>query len=84
MFIASRSMKKRDAINILRFILEVTIESNNAKSMMSTIMYKVLLNHPVLKEFWTILSENNFLSYDIDTQTFKITEKGLRFLKSMQ
>ena len=75
-------MKKQDAINIIRFILEVTIESNNAKSMMSMIMYKVLLNHPGLKEFWTILSENNLLSYNVDTQTFKTTEKGLRFLKS--
>ncbi len=75
-------MTKQDAINIIRFILEVTIESNNGKSMMSTIMYKVLLNHPGLKEFWTILSENNLLSYDVDTQTFKTTEKGLRFLKS--
>jgi predicted transcriptional regulator len=82
LFIASRRMKKRDAINIIRFILEVTIESNNAKSMMTTIMYKVLLNHPELKEFWTILSENNLLSYDVDAQTFKITEKGLRFLKN--
>lgn len=82
MFIASRRMKKRDALNIIRFILEVTIESNNAKSMMTAIMYKVLLNHPELKEFWTVLSENNLLSYDVDAQTFKTTEKGLRFLKS--
>ena len=73
-------MKKRDALNIIRFILEVTFESNNAKSMMTVIMYKVLLNHPELKEFWTILSENNLLSYDVDAQTFKTTEKGLRFL----
>jgi predicted transcriptional regulator len=49
---------------------------------MTVIMYKVLLNHPELKEFWTILSENNLLSYDVDAQTFKTTEKGLRFLKS--
>lgn len=74
-------MKKRDALNIIRFILEVTFESNNAKSMMTVIMYKVLLNHPELKEFWTILSKNNLLSYDVDAQTFKTTEKGLRFLK---
>ena len=75
-------MKKRDALNIIRFILEVTFESNNAKRMMTVIMYKVLLNHPELKEFWTILSENNLLSYDVDAQTFKTTEKGIRFLKS--
>ena len=47
-------------------------------------MYKVLLNHPELKEFWTILSENNLLSFDDDAQTFKITKKGLRFLKNTQ
>ncbi len=75
--------KKRDAINIIRFILEVIIESNNAKSMMNTIMYKVLLNHPELKEFWTILSENNLLSYDVNAQTYKTTKKGLRFLKML-
>ena len=75
-------MKKGDAINIIRFILEVIIEFNNARSLRATIMYKVLLNHPGLKEFWTILSENNLLSYDVDAQTFKITKKGLRFLKN--
>ena len=77
-------MRKRDAINIIRFILEVIIECNNTKSLMTTTMYKVLLNHPELKEFWTILSENNLLSYDGDAQTFKITKKGLRFLQNTE
>ncbi len=77
-------MKIRDTINIIRFILEVTIETNNAKTMMSMIMYKVLLNHPKLKEYWTILTEYNLLSYDDDTQTFKTTERGLKFLKSLE
>lgn len=45
-------------------------------------MYKVLLNHPQLKEYWTVLTESDLLSYDVDTQTFKITEKGLKFLKA--
>jgi predicted transcriptional regulator len=75
-------MKKRNTLNIIQFILEVTTETNNAKTMMSMIMYKVLLNHPPLKEYWTILSENNLLCYDDDTQTFKTTEKGLKFLKA--
>jgi predicted transcriptional regulator len=74
-------MKKRDALNIIRFILEVTIESNNAKSMMTTIMYKVLLNHPELKEFWTILSDNNLLSYDVDAKHSKQLKKVLDFLR---
>ena len=45
-------------------------------------MYKVLLNHPQLKEYWTVLTESDLLSYDLDTQTFKITEKGLKFLNA--
>ena len=45
-------------------------------------MYKVLLNHPQLKEYWTVLTESDLLSYDVDTQTFKITEKGLKFLNA--
>jgi len=49
-----------------------------------SLLYKVLLNHPELKEFWIILSENNLLSYDGDAQTFKITKKGLRFLRNTQ
>jgi predicted transcriptional regulator len=43
-------------------------------------VYKVLLNHPQWKEYWTVLTESDLLSYDVDTQTFKITEKGLKFL----
>ena len=45
-------------------------------------MYRVLLNHPQLKQYWTVLTEADLLSYDLDTQTFKITEKGLKFLNA--
>jgi predicted transcriptional regulator len=47
---------------------------------MTKIMYKVLLNYPQLKEYWTVLTERRLLSYDADTQTFKTTQKGLEFL----
>ena len=74
-------MKKRDRINIIRLILEVSNEANYDKKT-TKIMYKALLNHPQLKEYWTVLTESDLLSYDVDTQTFKITEKGLKFLKA--
>jgi predicted transcriptional regulator len=79
--IVSRSMNKRDRINIIRLILEVSNEADYAKKT-TKIMYKVLLNHPQLKEYWTVLTESDLLSYDLDTQTFKITEKGLKFLNA--
>jgi predicted transcriptional regulator len=72
-------MKKRDRIDIIRLILEVSNEAGYAKRM-TKIMYKVLLNYPQLKEYWTVLTERGLLSYDADTQTFKTTQKGLRFL----
>jgi predicted transcriptional regulator len=72
-------MNKRDRINIIRLILEVSNEADYAKKT-TKIMYRVLLNHPQLKQYWTVLTESDLLSYDLDTQTFKITEKGLKFL----
>jgi predicted transcriptional regulator len=72
-------MKKRDRIDIIRLILEVSNEAGYAKRM-TKIMYKVLLNYPQLKEYWTVLTERGLLSYDADTQTFKTTQKGLEFL----
>ena len=44
-------------------------------------MYNTLLNHPRLKEYWIGLAEKGLLMYDSATQTFKTTEKGLRFLQ---
>jgi predicted transcriptional regulator len=79
--IVSRSMKKRDRINIIRLILEVSNEADYPKKT-TKIMYKVLLNHPQLKGYWTVLTESDLLSYDVDTHTFKITEKGLKFLNA--
>jgi predicted transcriptional regulator len=80
-------MKKRDRIKIIRFIkiirliLEVSNEADYAKKT-TKIMYRVLLNHPRLKDYWTVLTESDLLSYDEDTQTFKITEEGLKFLNA--
>jgi predicted transcriptional regulator len=81
LLIVSTSMKKRDRINIIRLILEVSNEADYAKKT-TKIMYKALLNHPQLKEYWTVLTESDLLSYDVDTHTFKITEKGLKFLNA--
>ena len=65
----SRSMKKGDRVNIITLILEVSNEADYAKKT-TKIMYRALLNHPKLKEYWTVL----------DNQAFKTTERGLKFL----
>ena len=75
----SRSMKKGDRVNIITLILEVSNEADYAKKT-TKIMYRALLNHPKLKEYWTVLTEKDLLSYDADNQAFKTTERGLKFL----
>ena len=72
-------------LSVVSLILEVS--SNNEddakkKTITATkIMYNTLLNHPRLKDYWTGLTELGLLEYDITTNTFKTTEKGLRFLE---
>ena len=77
-------MKKEDRLNIITLILEVSSKnSENTGKTITTpkIMYSTLLNHPRLKGYWTALTEVGLLHYDITTDTFKTTEKGLRFLE---
>jgi predicted transcriptional regulator len=43
-------------------------------------MYRGLLSFAQMKEYLILLTEKELLRYNEDTQTFKTTEKGLRFL----
>jgi predicted transcriptional regulator len=43
-------------------------------------MYNAFLSHGQLKQYLTTLADKGLLRYDFLTQTFKTTEKGLRFL----
>jgi predicted transcriptional regulator len=72
-------MKYRSRIDLICQILKV---ANGGGVTKTNIMYKVFLSHDQLKEYLTVLTERDLLSYDEETQTFKTTEKGLRFLKT--
>jgi predicted transcriptional regulator len=71
-------MKYRSRIDIMSQILEI---ANGGDATKTKIMYKAFLSYSQLREFLTVLTANDLLSYDLDTHTFKTTEKGLRFLK---
>lgn len=63
-------------------IISQILEIANGSSVTKTkIMYKAFLSHHQLKEYLAVLTESDLLSYDLDTETFKTTEKGVRFLK---
>ena len=72
-------MKYRIRIDIIGQILQVANSGNAPKI---KIMYKALLGYDQLKEYLRLLAKRDLLQYDFVNQTFKTTEKGLRFLEA--
>jgi predicted transcriptional regulator len=68
----------RDRIEIVRQILEA---ANGIHTKKIKMMYKANLSHQQLKWYLVVLTENDLLNFDKLRQTFKTTEKGLRFLE---
>ena len=61
-------------------IVAMILEAANGGATKTKIMYKAFLSYAQLKEYLSVLIENNLL-YLEGTQTYKTTEKGLNFLK---
>jgi predicted transcriptional regulator len=70
-------MKYRSRTEIVSMILEAA----NGGATKTRIMYKAFLSYAQLKEYLSVLIENNLLEYLDGTQSYKTTEKGLNFLK---
>jgi len=84
-------MQERDRVNIMFVILEsakeVAAYDNDDDNIKKTAtatnkMYVVLFNNARLKEYWDVLTQEGLLSYNSQTDRFKTTEKGLKFLKA--
>jgi len=71
-------MKYRSKTEILGNILDA---ANGGGATKTKIMYKAFLLRTI-KEYLSVLTENNLLEYLDGTQTFKTTEKGLNYLKT--
>lgn len=69
-------MRYRSRTDITAHILEAA----NGGITKAKMVYKTLLNYGQMKKYLTALTEKDLLRYNEDTQTFKTTEKGLRFL----
>jgi len=70
-------MKHRSRTEIVGNILE----SANGGATKTKIMYNTFLSYNQLKEYLSVLIENNLIEYLEGTRTFKTTEKGLNYLK---
>ena len=70
-------MKNRSRTEIVSMILE----SANGGATKTKIMYIAFLSYNQLKEYLSVLIENNLIEYLEGTRTFKTTEKGLNLLK---
>ena len=70
-------MKYRNRTEIVGNILDAA----NGGATKTKIMYKAFLSYNQLKEYFSILIENNLIEYIDGTHKFKTTEKGLNFLK---
>ena len=57
------------------------LNAANGGTTKTKIMYKAFLSYTQLKEYLSVLIENNLIEYIDGTHTFKTTEKGLNFLK---
>jgi predicted transcriptional regulator len=70
-------MKYRSRTEIVSNVLEAA----NGGVTKTKIMYKAYLSYNQLREYLSILIENNLIEYLDGTQTYKTTEKGLNLLK---
>ena len=69
----------RTRTEIISSILEIANRGNGVTK--TKIMYGAFLSHSQMKDYLTILTDNGLISYDLDTRTFKTTDKGHRFLQ---
>ncbi len=74
-------MRDRSRIEIVAQILEV-VDSNGGDSSITktSLMNRVFCSPVPLREYLSLLTESNLLQYDGLTLTYRITEKGRKFL----
>jgi predicted transcriptional regulator len=61
-------------------IVAMILDAANGGATKTKIMYKVMLSYNQLKEYLSVLIENNLIEYHDRNKIFKTTEKGLNFL----
>jgi predicted transcriptional regulator len=60
-------------------IVSQILEAANGGSTKTKIMYNAFLSYAQLKEYLSVLIENGLLEHDQKTQSYRTTDKGLKF-----
>lgn len=66
-------------MDIIAQILNAANYSGNITK--SKIRYKAFLSYTQLREYTSVMVESDLLKYDENKQTYRVTDRGLRFLK---
>ena len=61
---------------------KILTDANGGGATRTKIMYSAFLSYSQMKGYLMVLTQKDLLSYDLNTRTFKTTEKGLRFLEA--
>jgi predicted transcriptional regulator len=72
-------MKYRSRIEIISSILRSASSDGGAAK--TRMMYSAYISHAQIKDYLRLLLEKELLAYEEETQTYRTTEKGLRFLR---
>jgi predicted transcriptional regulator len=70
-------MKYRSRTEIVGLILEA---ANGGGATKTKIMYKAFLSFAQLREYLTMLQDNELIEYEGGKRTYRTTEKGIRLL----
>ena len=79
----AKDMKYAGAVlDTVSQILEVVNSDSSNGATKNKLMYELSLSKAQLNDYVMMLTERDLLHYDRETHVFKITEKGLKFLKT--
>lgn len=73
-------MKYRSRTEIVATILE----SIRAGSTKTKIMYRAYLSYSQMKEYLQFLLKSNLMEYESGSQIYRITDKGIQFLRAYE
>jgi predicted transcriptional regulator len=72
-------MRNRDRMKIISRILEAV--NGGGGTTRTRITYNAFVSHAQMKDYLSYLEDNGMVYYDLESQKFKITEKGVEFVR---